>query len=95
MLREHEGGIHSHLHPLVWLGHGIVYDARGYTEENRLDRRAALEAKKAPRPLETPRRSDGYEAEVSQGEPLTYVSFSLCWHLREVDVEHIRDASSQ
>src|SRR5215204_6639022 len=96
MLREHEGGIHARVLLLpVRLGHGIVHDTGGYTEEDRPCRGVAPEAKKAPRPLEALRRGYRYEAEVSRGEPLTYVSFSLCWHLRQVDVEHVCNASSQ
>src|SRR5215217_7334452 len=47
------------------------------------------------RPLETLGRGDWYEAEVPQGEPLTHVSFPFRWHLGHVDVEHVREASSQ
>src|SRR5918997_5470528 len=95
MLREHEGGIHSRVLLSVRLGHGIVHDAGGYTEEDRPARGVAPEAEKVPRPLKGLGRGDGYEAKVSQGEPLTHVSFSLSWYLRQVDVEHVRDTGSQ
>src|SRR5919107_1426618 len=95
MLREHEGGIHSRILLSVRLGHGIVHDAGGYAEVDRPARGVAPEAKKVPRPLEGLGRGDGYEAKVSRGEPLTHVSFSLRRHLRQVDVEHVRDTSPQ
>src|SRR5919107_1196710 len=95
VLREHESGTHSRVFLSVRLGDGIVHDAGGYTEEDRPGRGVAPEAKKVPWPLEGLGRSDGYEAEVSQGEPLTHVSFSCCRYLRQVNVEHVRNASSQ
>src|SRR5215218_3647681 len=95
MLREHEGGVYSHVLLSVGLGHGIVHDTGRYTEEDRPAQGVAPEAKKVPRPLEGLGRGDGHEAKVSQGEPLTYVSFSWCWYFRQVDVEHVRDTSSQ
>src|SRR4028119_115802 len=95
MLREHEGGIDSRVLLSVRLGPGIVHDARRHTEEDRPGRGVAPEAKKVPRPLEGLGRGDGYEADVSGGEPLTHVSFSCRWYLRQVEVERVCDTSSQ
>src|SRR5215208_4195888 len=88
LLSEYESGIQGRvLLPLFRLGQRIVDDAWWHAEKDRPGRGIAPESKEAPGPLEALGRGDGYEAEVPQGEPLTHVSFSLCWHLREVDVE--------
>src|SRR5215208_2175128 len=95
LLSEHESGIQGRVLLSVRLGHGVVDDAWWHAEKDRPRRGIALETKEASGPLEGLGRGHGYESEVPQGEPLTHVSCAFGWHLGEVDVEHVREASSQ